>query len=76
MDVAMDRRLYVSTDKGLFQARWNGGGYEAQPLAFDRYTPMRWPVVVDCDNPRRPSSCGETIFGSRADVSQCRRAAP
>src|SRR5213593_5121628 len=38
---------------GLFQARSNGRGYEAQPLAFDRYAPMRWPVVVDCDNPRR-----------------------
>ena len=53
MVVATDRRLYVSTDKGLFQARSNGRGYEAQSLAFDRYAPMRWPVVVDCDNPRR-----------------------
>ena len=53
MVVATDRRLYVSTDKGLFQARSNGRGYEAQPLAFDRYAPMRWPVVADCDNPRR-----------------------
>ena len=48
-----DRTLYVSTDKGLFQARSNGSGYTAQSIAFDHYAPMRWPVVVDCDNPRR-----------------------
>src|SRR5262245_17263655 len=53
MVVATDRRLYVSTDAGLFQARSNGSAYEAQSLAFDRYAPMRWPVVVDRDNPRR-----------------------
>ena len=53
MVVATDRMLYVSTDKGLFRARSNGGGYEPEPLAFEPYAPMRWPVVVDCDNPRR-----------------------
>src|SRR5262249_57125932 len=53
MVVATDRRLYVSTDKGLFQARSNGKGYEAQSLAFDRYAPMRWPALVACDSPRR-----------------------
>jgi photosystem II stability/assembly factor-like uncharacterized protein len=53
MGVATDRTLYVSTDKGLFQARSNGGGYDAQRLAFEPYAPMRWPVVVDCDDPRR-----------------------
>ena len=53
MVVATDRMLYVSTDKGLFRARSNGGGYETEPLTFERYAPMRWPVVVDCDNPRR-----------------------
>lgn len=49
----MARMLYVSTDKGLFRADSNGSGYEAQPIAFDRYAPMRWPVVVDCNDPRR-----------------------
>jgi photosystem II stability/assembly factor-like uncharacterized protein len=45
--------LYVSTDGGLFQARTNGEGYQAQPLPFGADGAMRWPVVVDCDDPRR-----------------------
>ena len=32
MVVATDRRLYISTDKGLFQARSNGRGYEPNPF--------------------------------------------
>jgi hypothetical protein len=53
MVVATDRMLYVSTDGCLFQARANGEAYQAQPLPFGADGAMRWPVVVDCDDPRR-----------------------
>src|SRR6266545_4183312 len=53
MAVATDRSLYVSTEAGVYQARSKGGAFDVQPMAFLGSGVMRWPIVVDCDDPHR-----------------------
>lgn len=48
-----DRMLYVGTANGLFQGQPNGNGYEVDPLGLQGKGAVRYPVVIDKDDPKR-----------------------
>src|SRR5437867_6907683 len=48
-----DRVLYLGTSGGLFRAEEQGGEYDATLLGLSERGGIRYPIVVDRDDPQR-----------------------
>lgn len=47
-----DRKLFVGTNQGLYEAEERGGEFDAHPIGLQERGAVRYPVVIDRDDPR------------------------